>query len=644
MSNRDASIPPYNSRNIQVKVRLIEKNYPHLDVERVLDHAGMKRYEVEDDGHWFTQAQIDRFEEMAVRLTGNASIAREAGRFSTSVESHSRIRSYLIGLLGPLSAYKMLGKAGSLVTRATTFVINALSPHSVEVICTPVEGVVEKAYQCENRLGILESIAFTFTGRLPRVDHPECTMRGDSRCRYVVEWEPSVVDALRRVRYVLGAVSVVGSALGLLLLPINDWITLSLVLLAGNYVIGMVTKSKENRVLVNTVEELRTSTEELVYQTNVNYNNSAVSHEVGLVISRHNRITDVLDSVAETFGRQLDYDRGLIMLASADESRLVFRAGFGYSPNELAILEETEFNLADRGATGVFVRSYHDRESFLVNDLDEISGHLSRRSLDFARALGTQSFICCPIVADHEVLGVLAVDNVRTKKPLLNSDLNMLSGMAAVIGMSVKNSRLIESREEQFKSVIRVLASTIDARDSITAGHSEKVTEYSVAIARELGLGREEEDMIRIAALLHDYGKIAIPDSVLKKPGSLTDEEFAVIKTHVSKTKEILDQVAFEGVYAQVPEVAGAHHERLDGRGYPQGLKGDEIPLGGRIIAVADFFEAVTSHRHYRDPLPMGEALALLEREAGSHLDPAVVSAFLSYLERNADQRPSREV
>lgn len=634
MSNHESVRTPYNSRNIQVKTRLIEKNYPHVEVQRILDHAGMKRYEIEDDGHWFTQEQIDRFEEMAVRLTGNASIAREAGRFSTSAESHSRMRSYLIGLMGPLRAYRMLGNAGPLVSRATTFEINTLSPHSVEVICTPVEGITEKLYQCENRLGILESIAFTFTRRLPRVEHPECTMRGDSRCRYVVEWDPSPVDALRRVRYVLAAVSVLTSAIGLPLMKTNGWVVLTMVLLAVNYVVAMITKNRERRVLIDTVEELRTSTEELVYQTNVTYNNSAVSHQVGLAISRHTGIGEVLDNVAETFRRQLDYDRGLIMLANEDESRLVFRAGFGYTPEELALLEDTEFNLRHRNATGVFVRAYHHGESFLVNDLDEISGKLSNRSLDFARALGTQSFICCPIVADQEVLGVLAVDNVKTKKPLLNSDLNMLSGMAAVIGMSVRNARLIESREQQFKSVIRVLASTIDARDSVTAGHSEKVTEYSVAIARELGLSKEDEDMIRIAALLHDYGKIAIPDAVLKKSGGLTDEEFAVIQTHVSKTREILDQVAFEGIYSQVPEVAAAHHERLDGRGYPLGLKGEEIPLGGRIIAVADFFEAVTSYRHYRDPLSLPDALALLRSEVGSHLDPAVVSAFLSYLEK----------
>lgn len=641
MSNRESVGTPYNSRNIQVKLRLIEKNYPHLDGQRILDYAGMKRYEVEDDGHWFTQEQIDRFEEMAVRLTGNATIAREAGRFSTSIESNSRIRSYLIGLMGPLRAYKMLWNAGPLVSRATTFEINALSPHSVEVICTPVEGITEKVYQCENRLGILESIAFAFTRKLPRVEHPECTMRGDSHCRYLVEWEPSIVDALRRVRYGLAAASMLASAIGLLLLQTNSWVALTMVMLAINYIVGMITKGKEHEVLVDTVEELRTSTEELVNQTNINYNNSAVSHQVGLAISKHNSIGDVLDNVADTFRRQLDYDRGLIMLANEDETRLVFHAGFGYNPAELSVLEDTEFNLGDKNATGAFVRAYHHGETFLVNDLEEISSHLSSRSLDFARALGTQSFICCPIVADQEVLGVLAVDNVNTKKPLLNSDLNMLSGMAAVVGMSVRNARLIESREKQFKSVIQVLASTIDARDSVTAGHSENVTEYSVAIARELGLSKEDEDMIRIAALLHDYGKIAIPDAVLKKTGGLTDEEFAVIQTHVSKTKEILDQVAFEGVYSQVPEVAAAHHERLDGRGYPLGLKGDEIPLGGRIIAVADVFEAVTSYRHYRDPLAMPDALALLQNEVGNHLDPIVVSAFLSYLEKKTDTSPA---
>jgi HD-GYP domain-containing protein (c-di-GMP phosphodiesterase class II) len=210
----------------------------------------------------------------------------------------------------------------------------------------------------------------------------------------------------------------------------------------------------------------------------------------------------------------------------------------------------------------------------------------------------------------------------------------MLSGIASVIGMSIKNAQLIQSREEQFKSIIKVLASSIDARDNLTAGHSERVTEYSLGICRELGMSRDFQEVIRIAATLHDYGKLAIPDSILKKNGTLTEEEFAIIRTHATKTKEILDQVAFDGIYADVPNIAASHHERLDGGGYPQGLQGDEIPIGARIIAVADFYEAITSQRHYRAPLAVAEALELLIGEAGNHLDSRVIHALITYLEK----------
>ena len=201
--------------------------------------------------------------------------------------------------------------------------------------------------------------------------------------------------------------------------------------------------------------------------------------------------------------------------------------------------------------------------------------------------------------------------------------------------MSIKNARLIQTREEQFKSIIKVLASSIDARDNLTSGHSEKVTEYAVGISEELGLSNEFQEMIRIAALLHDYGKIGIPDSILKKQGTLTVEEYEIIKTHAQRTEEILTQVSFDGIYTQVPAIAAAHHERLDGKGYPKGLKGDELPLGARIIAVADFYDAITSHRHYRQPLMADEALELLMNEADEHLDRRVIAAFFHYLRKN---------
>jgi HD-GYP domain-containing protein (c-di-GMP phosphodiesterase class II) len=137
--------------------------------------------------------------------------------------------------------------------------------------------------------------------------------------------------------------------------------------------------------------------------------------------------------------------------------------------------------------------------------------------------------------------------------------------------------------------------------------------------------------VIRVAALLHDYGKIGVPDAILKKPGRLTREEYNIVKTHAMKSRHILEQINFTGMLDQVPKIVGAHHEKADGSGYPLGLKGKEIPLGARIIAVADFFEAITAKRHYRGPLPLDIAFHLLNNERGIHFEKVIVDAFKTY-------------
>jgi HD-GYP domain-containing protein (c-di-GMP phosphodiesterase class II) len=204
-------------------------------------------------------------------------------------------------------------------------------------------------------------------------------------------------------------------------------------------------------------------------------------------------------------------------------------------------------------------------------------------------------------------------------------------GIAPEIGISIHNATLIESKERQFKSILQTLAASIDARDPLTAGHSERVTQYSLGICREMNLPENICDIIKVAALLHDYGKIGISDSILKKEEALTPEEYQQIQTHAEKTRKILEQINFEGIYSAVPEIAGSHHEKCDGSGYPNGLKGMEIPLGARIIAVADVFEAITSKRHYRNPMPENIALGIIAHQSGTHFDGEIVQAFFRY-------------
>lgn len=177
---------------------------------------------------------------------------------------------------------------------------------------------------------------------------------------------------------------------------------------------------------------------------------------------------------------------------------------------------------------------------------------------------------------------------------------------------------------------ILTIAKTVDAKDEYTNQHSERVSEYSVLIARELGFSEEECENLRKAALLHDIGKIGIPDRVLNKPGRLSDEEYALMKSHVTRGAEILKDFT---LVDHVIDGTLFHHERFDGTGYPQGLSGEDIPLYGRIIGVADAFDAMTDNRVYRKKLDFDFVIEELKRCSGTQFDPKMVEIMLKLID-----------
>lgn len=179
--------------------------------------------------------------------------------------------------------------------------------------------------------------------------------------------------------------------------------------------------------------------------------------------------------------------------------------------------------------------------------------------------------------------------------------------------------------------VLKAFGAAIDLRDSETAGHSERVTRYSHEIADAMGCSTEELDRFARGAYLHDIGKIAVPDAILRKPGKLTGEEMEVMKSHAWIGYNIVSRVSF---LVPTGEIVLSHHERNDGNGYPQGLVGDQIPLGAQIFAVADTLDAMTTDRPYRKALPFGAAHEEILRESGHQFDPKVVQAFLSIPQR----------
>lgn len=185
--------------------------------------------------------------------------------------------------------------------------------------------------------------------------------------------------------------------------------------------------------------------------------------------------------------------------------------------------------------------------------------------------------------------------------------------------------------EDAVLQFVETMAQALDARDKYTAGHSERVSINSSAIAEAMGIASNQVEIIRIGARLHDIGKIGIPDSVLQKPGKLTSEEYALIKLHPQIGKKILERVDRFQDYLPIVEL---HHEDNNGGGYPHGLKGESVPLGARIVHVADVFDAITSDRAYRKAMSREDVLAIMTKGAGKQFDPAVLAVFLETLKK----------
>lgn len=258
------------------------------------------------------------------------------------------------------------------------------------------------------------------------------------------------------------------------------------------------------------------------------------------------------------------------------------------------------------------------------------------KEIDYKTGYKTKNLVCIPLRnSNHEIIGVFQVINKLNDEFFTDKDVELLVSISTSIGASLDNASLLkrqmlmyEEQNKSFKSFVNTLATSIEARDKITAGHSARVTAYSLAIIDQLGWDAREKEVIEYAAILHDIGKIGIRDEVLCKEGKLTDEEYKHIQEHARITYEILEKMYFQDRFRMVPEIAASHHEKFNGKGYYRGLAGEDIPIGGRILAIADVFDAITSKRHYRDRMPFKQALNILKNDSGSHFDGNLVDKF----------------
>ena len=239
------------------------------------------------------------------------------------------------------------------------------------------------------------------------------------------------------------------------------------------------------------------------------------------------------------------------------------------------------------------------------------------------------SVMCVPLRSHEKILGVIQVDSRDPTRFYTKEDLNFLTAIGISAGIAIENITLYENLKRLFRSTVKSLVAALEANDPYTGGHSIRVAEYSKQLAECLGLSGQEVEKIELAAFLHDIGKIGIPNEVLNKPGRFSTMEFQVMRDHPSIGYEILSRV--EGM-EEIAQIVRHHHERFDGSGYPDGLSGEEIPLGSRILGVVDTFDAVTTDRPYRKRRDFQSALEEISRFSGSQFDPELVKVLRSCL------------
>ncbi|HEY9069434.1 MAG TPA: HD domain-containing phosphohydrolase [Candidatus Ozemobacteraceae bacterium] len=243
--------------------------------------------------------------------------------------------------------------------------------------------------------------------------------------------------------------------------------------------------------------------------------------------------------------------------------------------------------------------------------------------------------LAVPILQRNVPVGVITV---YTSKPrdFTQNEIDLLSTFASQASVAIENARLYAKMKDQYLSMVAALAAAIETKDAYTHGHSKNVMEYAVKIAREFELSEDEIETIRYAGLLHDIGKIGIKDVILTKQEALTPEERQELRNHPKYGAFIMEQVDF---LKDIAPLTLYHHERYDGTGYPLGLKGDDIPLGARILAVADTYDSMIADRPYRKAFPYDHVVREMKKVSGTQLDPKVVEAFLAIIRREQQQK-----
>lgn len=479
-------MPLYNIRILRSYIKHVQNNYSGVDIDKILNYAGVSRLQFNDHGYWCSQSQMNKLQKILIAETGNKNIARDTGR--SLMVSQNIIAFYVLSFSNIGNVIRQIAKIYNKLSRAATIEIINLGSNLCELVAVTAPGVKEEPYQCKNRIGSFEGILKLFLNQYPIIEHPECYHQGAKRCKYIITWnKPSGTFKWLRIRNYSIFTGVIISLLILSFFPLNYFLISSLISLTLISILSYHVQTLEKDKLTKNVDELGRTAEELLDELNLRYNVTKLVQEVGEITSVIQNEKEMASAVSKAMSRYLAYDRGAILLAGNNKKNLHFAGGYGFTEAEIALMSVERFSLYDPVTDSIFQKVFEKQEPSLIVDMDKI---VSSMNPEVARNLKIKSLICVPILHEGKSLGVMLVDSLKSRREFSEGDINLLMAVAAQTALSVAHARAFQKLQESEKKH-RTLVETI--RDIVyTVDLGGRFTYVSPMIEVITGYGESE--------------------------------------------------------------------------------------------------------------------------------------------------------
>jgi HD-GYP domain-containing protein (c-di-GMP phosphodiesterase class II) len=386
---------------------------------------------------------------------------------------------------------------------------------------------------------------------------------------------------------------------------------------AGAGALGAEARALVHQILVDIAVAIQNT--QLYEQRNRSYKRQKLLNQISRHLHQTLNLDELIPNIFAEINQAIHVEAQSIWLVDQAEKVIKCRYSTG---TEFGILKGFSVPLNTASIVGTSVIK---KKSLIVRDAHRDPRHA--RSADEQTGFVTRSIMTVPLVLEEEAIGAIQAVNKRGGELFTQEDLDLFSAIAYTAALAVSNAQLVTELQNSYDLTLEALSAALDLRDRETEGHSRRVVEYTARLAVQIGLDKDVLKSIRRGALIHDIGKIGVPDAILHKPAALDAEERRVIERHPQLGYNMLVGIPY---LREEIQIVVCHQEKWDGTGYPFGLRGEEIAIGARLFAIADTFDALTSDRPYRKGRSYEAARKLIEEESGKQFDPQAVAAFLA--------------